>query len=63
MVVGVSSMRYTVKSSPKDFATLCLLLLLGAKPLSSSSFQSGFIIGTIVGMGSGIIPFNELGKE
>jgi hypothetical protein len=36
MVVGVLSTRYTMKSSPKDFSTLCLLLLLGAS-LSSSS--------------------------
>jgi hypothetical protein len=63
MVVGVSSMRYIVKSSPKDFATLCLLLLLGATPLSSYSFPCGFIIGSIVGVGLGINSFDELGKE
>ena len=62
MVMGVSSMRYTVKSQPKDFAILCILLLLGAMPLSFSLFSSGFSIGSIVSMGSGINSFKELGK-
>ena len=43
IVVGVSSIRYTVKSSPKDFATLCLLLLRGA---SLSSFSRIFSCST-----------------
>ena len=40
IVVGVSSTRYTVKSSPKDFATLCLLLLRGASLSSFSRISS-----------------------
>jgi hypothetical protein len=36
--VGVSSTRYTMNSSPKDFAILCLLFLTGT---SLSSFSSG----------------------
>jgi hypothetical protein len=35
MVLGVSSTMYMMKSSPKDFSVLCLLLLLGASSLSS----------------------------
>ena len=40
IVVGVLSTRYTVKSSPKNFATLCLLLLLGASLSSFSKIYS-----------------------
>jgi hypothetical protein len=47
MVVGVSSTRYTMKSSLKEFAILGLLLL-GVNSLSSSLSLSGFSIGSIV---------------
>jgi hypothetical protein len=63
MVVGVSSTRYTVKSSPKDFAIPDLLLLLGANLLSPSLSSREFLIGSIVSVGSRINSLATLGKE
>jgi hypothetical protein len=60
MELGVSSTRYTIKSSPKDFAVLCLLLLLGV----SLSFSTGFSKCSIGKVGSGILTnsyLDELG--
>src|SRR5438034_6721324 len=41
MDLGVSSTRYTMKSFPKDFAILGLLLLAGVSLLSFSRTSSG----------------------
>jgi hypothetical protein len=60
MELGVSSIRYTIKSSPKDFAVLYLLLLLGV----SSSFSTGFSKCSNKMVGSGILTnsyLDELG--
>lgn len=50
-VLGVSSTRYTMKSSPKNFAVLCILLFLRASLLSFSECStcvcSRFSIGSI----------------
>jgi hypothetical protein len=63
MVVGVSSIMYTVKSSPKDFAILGLLLLLGDNLPSHYLSSGAFSIGSIVSVGLGINSFATLGKE
>jgi hypothetical protein len=61
--VGVSSTSYTLKSSPKDFTTLCLLLLLEAS-LSSFSRISSFLTGcsenSTAVVGSGVISEENL---
>src|SRR5438128_2428931 len=56
MDVGVSSTTYTVKSSPKNFSIICLLLLLGASLSSSSRMSSCDCSEDSIGAtGSGII--------
>src|SRR5438045_1693039 len=50
MVLGVSSTRYTIKSSPKDFAVLCLLLLQGASLSSSIGFSTSEGSSCVTGM-------------
>src|SRR6266508_2779456 len=40
MVLGVSSTRYTMKSTPKNCVVLCLLLLRGASLSSSFGFST-----------------------
>src|SRR3990170_3182458 len=66
--MGVSSTRYTMKSSPKDFAVLCLLLLTRVSLSSSTGFSTCSI--AMVGSGItssssldrvGIFSFDELG--
>src|SRR6266542_3422889 len=54
MVLGVSSTRYTIKSSPKDFVILCLLLLRGASLSSPIGFSTSEGSSCVTGMvGSG----------
>jgi hypothetical protein len=48
MDLGVSSMRYTVKSSPKDFGILCLLLFLRDVSLFSSSCGCRILDGVVL---------------
>jgi hypothetical protein len=52
-----------VKSSPKDFPILCLLLLLGATLLLSSSCTCGGSSGSDIFVGSGVKSFDEQGRE
>src|SRR5207237_6096440 len=54
MVLGVSSTRYTMKSSPKDFVVLCLLLFRGASLSSALGFstsEGSFCVTGMVGSG------------
>src|SRR6266540_931615 len=54
MVLGVSSTRYTIKSSPKDFVVLCLLLFRGASLSSPIGFSTSEGSSCVTGMvGSG----------
>src|SRR5438105_8861749 len=54
MVLGVSSTRYTMKSSPKDFVVLCILLFRGVSLSSSIGFSTSEGSSCVTGMvGSG----------
>src|SRR5438128_200452 len=54
MVHGVSSTRYTIKSSPKDFVVLCLLLFRGVLLSTSIRFSTNEGSSCVTGMiGSG----------
>src|SRR5437870_4164298 len=56
MVLGVSSTRYTMKSSPKDFVVLYLLLFRGASLSSPIGFSTSEGSSCVTGMvGSGEI--------
>jgi hypothetical protein len=48
--VGVSSTRFTMTSSPKDFAILCLLFLIGTSLSSFSSVCSSDSTGDSIGI-------------